>query len=880
MKFKRIIVTLLAIFSIFMLVSCNDEAPVNFAPVISGTQNYTVEVNDTLDLMLNVTASDEEDGDLTNLIEIQDELLDLTNPGTYEVTYVVRDSESKETKVTITIVVTAKAELSDLEKAQEDLDAYVVWFESNPNEVNFINRGEIHRSIVTWNSKSPYMSNEGVLLPLPYGMENQTASFTATFAFKNAKVTETFEVDLEPSKDVELTNERLIPFENTTTEYDVIDSNITLYFEEDGFVPYVKVSDFFELLKGFVDPEIEMSFVTENSILTIAYQYYSEDEDKIYDLILNIDATENTVTTNDPGFYWAYIYSTETNFGRHIEYDLDNPDAYYIDGSEVIYDLNRYNLDIVMHEDEVVLPYYVANQLFAGSSYYNLYYNNQKLYGIYGTPDSDSDEYNKMKSSNMNGKPFPKDLIIHNFNVLAFNLDYFYGLKDLLEIDTFYDLLYTSGTRFLSSDPVNFELTLRDLLLKKIDEPHTSLGYPGYFNDKSYDGAPQNSLNFYGSRFQSWYYDGYIDVDTEIGKKWGEAAGTGWNATSGKRPDYWFLDAEKNSVVITLNGYRTSDIDEDVSYNSSMIQKILELDSVDVLPEFTGSSKVFYYNNSDETNRVAELLIKGLDAEYLNTYKQLLLDFGYSLVKEETIVSSKKEGYYSITKNDKTYMVQLAYDSINSLFYIGVVDSIPATYASEWALDADIEELIDADSAVYMEVTFDLIMAESANVSNAMLDLTWNTGGNIGALYRVLGFITDEPFMTASISGDSNASSSGYVYIDGVPVYKNLNWALLTSPLSFSAANEMANIFKMNNLGTIIGLQTGGGASSITPILLPSGTSFTMSSNRVGAVRSGSGTESDPYVFSNTEYGITPDILIAIADIYDNETLLSAFNQG
>ncbi len=242
---------------------------------------------------------------------------------------------------------------------------------------------------------------------------------------------------------------------------------------------------------------------------------------------------------------------------------------HYYEGSDVVYDLTKYNLDIVVYEGEIVVPYYTVNQLFAGSSYYNVYYNNQKLYGIYGTPADDSDEYTSMKTSNMNGKEFPHDLAVHNFNVLAFNLDYFYGLKELLEIDSFYELMYPLGSRLLSSDPATFELALRDLLLKDIDEPHTSYGYPGYFNEVSDDGPAVNTLSVYGSRFQNWYYDGYIDVDDAIGAKWGESTDGSWNAYSGLRPNYWFLDDAKTSVVITLNGFRTSDIEESTAFDSS-----------------------------------------------------------------------------------------------------------------------------------------------------------------------------------------------------------------------------------------------------------------------------------------------------------------------
>jgi len=883
MKNNKFIKLCFAFVGLLFLIACSGEVETNSPPSIAGALDQTVEVGTQVDFFNGVTASDQEDGDLTAQIEVDSSLVDLDTEGIYTVTYSVSDSEGLSSEVTITITVTPKTELSDEDKAREDLQAYKLWVQNNPGEIDFIKRGEKYRSLVSWRSNSPYLSSEGVLLPLPYGVENLTASYTGTFKFRNASVSATFEVDLKPVEPVIIEAARVVPFENTTTEFSVDDGELTLYYEDGGYVPYVKVQDFFALLEGFIDPDLDMTATTAGNVLTLFYQYYDEDEDETYDLELIIDAEANTLTTNDPGFYWAYIYSTETNFGRHIVYDYDNPNAHYNEGADVIYDLNKFNLDIVVHEGEIVMPFYTVNQLFAGSSYYNVYYNNVTLYGIYGTPEEDSAEYLDMKTSDMNGKEFPNDLVIHNFNVLAFNLEYFYGLKELLDIENFYELMYPLGSRLLSKDPATFDLALRELLLKNIDEPHTSYNYPGYFNDPLDEGPPTNNLSYYGPRFQKWYYDGFIDVDDAIGEKWGEAEGNSWNANSGLRPDYWFLDESKKSVVITLNGFSTSDIEESENFDHSIVSDILELTDTNFLPSipvssFDQNSKVFYYNESDNDYRQVNMLIKGYGQGVLNDYSAELVNSGFTYVVEETNIEAKENGYYTNDLDGKSYMVQLAYDTENSLFHIGIANEIPKSYFSEWPFEVNFEDLIEGDSAVYLEMVFDKILYESPDLDNVMLDLTWNTGGNVGALYRVVGFVTSEPFMVSRISGASGSESSSFVIIDGVPSYGHLNWALLTSPLTFSAANSMATIFKANNLGTVIGLKSGGGASSITPILLPSGTSFTMSSNSINATRSGSGTEEDPYIYENNEYGIEPDILIDIEKLYDEITLLTAFN--
>jgi len=161
-------------------------------------------------------------------------------------------------------------------------------------------------------------------------------------------------------------------------------------------------------------------------------------------------------------------------------------------------------------------------------------------------------------------------------------------------------------------------------------------------------------------------------------------------------------------------------------------------------------------------------------------------------------------------------------------------------------------------------------------VENIILDLSFNTGGNVGALYRVVGFITDQPFKTSSISVATGSKSTSYIQINDVPSYANLNWGLLISPVTYSAANELATIFQENELGPIIGVKSSGGSASITPVLLPSGTAFTMSSNNMNAYRTGSGTAEDPYVYHSNEYGIDPTYPTDISMIYDNDTLMAA----
>ncbi len=763
---------------------------------------------------------------------------------------------------------------TDEELIQQDIEALEADFYLNEYQLNLPIRGEISRSRISWKSDSNQVSDAGIILPLPAGSTPTTTEIKGTFTLNAARVEHTFTVNVPVYDEVEIMTSRSVPFTNLTTEYNVEDGSIDLYFEEDGNVPYVNVIDFLNLLEGFIDPEVVFTFTQTMDTLELFYQYYDEDYDETYDLIVTLNAADDTITTNDPGFYWAYVYSTETNYGRHIEYDYDNPDASFDEGDDIVYDLSEYNLDITTFNEEILLPYYMVNQLFAGSSYYNVYYNYDGLFGIYALPDSSSVEYRTMKASSLNNSKMPADLVIHNFNMLTFNLDYFYGLKDIMEVETYKDMLISNIDGLLTDDPEDFDDALFVMINKQIDELHTSYGYPSYFNKSTWGGPELTSVGQLGARGMNWYQGdgtGFFDVQDEIVAKWGSVA---------NRPLYWFLDDAKTSVMITYDSFVTADIEESAVYDEIIASDVFSVDDISlILPTISVGNKFFYYNSSDDKDDMIEILIKGAQLADKDAYEAALITFGYTYVNDETSTNKSKEnGYYEMTVGEVDYMVQVEFDVDYDLFYVSVVNKKPIDFESPWPLIVDVEGLVNSDSAVFLEMVMEKILAESPSLQNVTLDLTYNTGGNVGALYRIVGFVTDQPFRVSGIDGDTGGASSSYVVINGTPTYPNLNWSLLTSKVTFSAANSLATIFMENNLGPILGVQSGGGASSITPILLPNGTAFTMSSNNISAYRTGSGTEEDPYIYNSNEFGIVPDYVLDMADLYDEDVIVDILN--
>lgn len=755
------------------------------------------------------------------------------------------------------------------ELIQQDIDYLTANLMVDSSLVDAMTRGKVNRSYVSWSSDNKYVSSNGIVLPLPEGSDPETAQITATFKLTGVEVTHTFDVPLVVQGAVTLATTREVPFENLTTEYDVADANVNLMFEDGGEVPYIKLTDFFDLLDGFIDPETVFIITNTDGVLTIQYDYYDEDEDYTYELILTVDSNENTVGVNDPGFFYAYMYSIETNYGRHIEYMDDTYPGYdFQEGTPISYDLDEYSMDVVSYNDEVYLPYYIANQLFAGSSYYNVYYNYDGLYGIYAIPGSDSDEMATIRDSFKNRKDIPVDMVIHNFNMLAFNLDSFYGLKDIKDVDSYYDELYDRKEEFLSQKITTFENELFDFIFMGLDDPHTSYRLSSFYNSTSASGPTLTAIEQLGTRQRAMYEtDGYWDVGSAVDRKWGSAEA---------RPDYWFLDTE--SVVITLDGFVTVDMEVSDAYDKTLVEEVLEVTDADtIIPPVTDGTKFWYYKSSTLDENILELLVKDVDESYVATYEAALVNLGATALMYQATEGDDTSNidYYTLTVGDVTYMIYVTYDTEYDVFYVNVMNTVD----TEMLSDIDTAYSVNADNGVYLELIFDQILAEQPLLENVTLDLTNNGGGNIGALYRVLGFVTDDPYGVSKIDRDTYGYSTSYVDIDdGIPSYAYLNWSLLTTQLTYSAANEMVAIFITEDLGDIIGMKTGGGACSITPVLLPSGTAFTMSSNSIGATRTGEGTEESPYVYSNTEFGFEPDYPLTLGVIYDADTLLAIVN--
>ncbi len=140
------------------------------------------------------------------------------------------------------------------------------------------------------------------------------------------------------------------------------------------------------------------------------------------------------------------------------------------------------------------------------------------------------------------------------------------------------------------------------------------------------------------------------------------------------------------------------------------------------------------------------------------------------------------------------------------------------------------------DSFYYMKEMMGRIESHGG-IKNVLLDLSRNGGGNMGAVFRMLGFLA-----TGQINYGAYRRIDEYAYAMGLSIdvdedgdysdddsYASYNWGILTSGVTFSAANFLACYAKTYGLAKIFGEKSGGGACPIYGFVNADGSNFHIS---------------------------------------------------
>ncbi|MFA5006023.1 MAG: S41 family peptidase [Candidatus Izemoplasmatales bacterium] len=454
----------------------------NAEPTIVGVSDKTVNRTAAFDPLAGITASDAEDGDLTAIIVV-DSNVDVSVDGSYTVTLSVTDAGGKTATVTYTVAVVVS---SNETKALADLAA-----------INFapdttLPNGGTNGSIYTWTSSLPdVMTNKGLTIPLPVGSDPVDVTMTLKIVNGWFTMYHEFTTTVQPSPEVAVTRSVMLPFDGTSTEYVVPDQEaIRVFYVNNGTVPYIDVETFVNMVDGALDASIIEFTPVDDDVLVISYTVEYEDFDgtlvqETYSA--TIDFTENTFTVSSFDFFEGYVASTESDYGEGLNY----VDADYGAGAEVTIPLGFYRFDIIVyHEGEetfYLMPVAVTDLLLLGGVYYDVYYNGDKLWGVdtFGLSGGTAEDlaiHEAMRTSSLAPQTMATDMNWATYNYLALAMDYFYGLKDDLGYETFYDVLLEHVSTIMTKGDTTVYKKIFDIVYD-LDDLHSWHVYPGYYVD-------------------------------------------------------------------------------------------------------------------------------------------------------------------------------------------------------------------------------------------------------------------------------------------------------------------------------------------------------------------------------------------------------------
>ena len=363
-------------------------------------------------------------------------------------------------------------------------------------------------------SNTAVISNDGYVNRPPLGEDEATVVLTVRGQEYGGAYTTSrdFTFVVQPNGEVTIAEKRNLDFIGTSEEYVVEDvDDFPLYYTEGGEVPFVDIESFFDLMEGAIEPELVEFTMMEDDQMKISYTYtYYDDileEDVTESYWAMLDFTENTLTVNNFDFFSGYIASTESNYGEGLNY----VDADYVDGEEVTIPLGAYNIDLTMYDDEgtmvYLMPLHVANIIFMSDIYYQAYYNGDVIYGVdtFALSDGDQEIIDRIHTTSYNDLDMPKDVHLATYNALALVMDYFYGLKDERNYDTFYEKISASMKVILAGTDNQVYNKVFDLMYG-MDDLHTSHVFYGYYDARttsgiSIDDLGPNTVAFYEGKW-------------------------------------------------------------------------------------------------------------------------------------------------------------------------------------------------------------------------------------------------------------------------------------------------------------------------------------------------------------------------------------------
>ncbi|PZW01545.1 S41 family peptidase [Metamycoplasma auris] len=314
-------------------------------------------------------------------------------------------------------------------------------------------------------------------------------------------------------------------FKNYNPEFNVKEkADLKAYWKNEEM--YVDVDEFLSTLEGFIDNskfttkidlnKKEKSYILKGSTLG------NEGESETQPDALVINWEKNTISVPNTWFFYSIIKPQQLTDGNQF---LKSEYEQKIDATgDVVFDLGKYNMDILFKENKVLVPFSVFNTLFVTQNYNNIYFNGKTFtnleagidsYSSFGTPKEAKLRIQK-DATIAKKKPTKRQREI-NFHHLSFVMDYFYGLKRYKKFDSFEKYIGEDyKKKFLSTNPEEFHQAYIDVFHKKLNELHTRIDSLSYYNGYTEESLRNSKLAKDSKKYYGDYYNEFFKTQGEL----------------------------------------------------------------------------------------------------------------------------------------------------------------------------------------------------------------------------------------------------------------------------------------------------------------------------------------------------------------------------
>lgn len=263
--------------------------------------------------------------------------------------------------------------------------------------------------------------------------------------------------------------------------------SVTLaFFDEDGVVPYISLSDVPAIVEKayqiqYADKNYKLSYSAEGNTATLTREsgfWMKADADRDTITFLDLDAflkASTMASLFDVVHEGGLKSEAKTQLFQH------RGNSYERYGDAVVLPLKDYGIELIKDGEDFYMPLATVNDFLMAHNYIPMVYNGQSVILYVGKLNET--EMGKVYYEAPKGKISPS-MSRFSYNELCLMLDYHYGLKDTHDISKFDSFFLGTGLkeRLMDPDPMVADNAVEELLSLHFDDGHSGNPVPSFYS--------------------------------------------------------------------------------------------------------------------------------------------------------------------------------------------------------------------------------------------------------------------------------------------------------------------------------------------------------------------------------------------------------------